>query len=215
MENLKTATDMLKICGRALENAEKRRNGDPNAPIDLIMSRPTPQVDQLMSVVAKFANDDEKFSESVRKEMKELLEARANNTWGTESCLPAMPAANEIVKPRSNAIVIEPDPNDLNTRGSNVGSGTNNVVLSNNARNTRNSALRGSEDLALTEEEMAFMNEHMAGNGSPGDSDLVGDRISISGDDEDDMPDEIRAAYEVFLQEQEDQQRRNGGNQAS
>jgi hypothetical protein len=60
-----------------------------------------------MSVVAKFANDDEKFSESVRKEMKELLEARANNTWGTESCLPAMPAANEIVKPRSNAIVIE------------------------------------------------------------------------------------------------------------
>ena len=62
---------------------------------------------QLMSVVAKFANDDEKFSESVRKEMKELLEARANNTWGTESCLPAMPAANEIVKPRSNAIVIE------------------------------------------------------------------------------------------------------------
>ena len=70
----------------------------------------------------------------------------------------------------------------MNTRGSNVGGGTNNVVISNNARNTRNSVLRGSEDLALTEEEMAFMNEHMAGNGSPGDSDLVGDRVSVPHD---------------------------------
>jgi hypothetical protein len=75
-------------------------------------------------------------------------------------------------------MLFQPDPNDLNTR-SNVSGGTNNVVLSNNARNTRNSALRGSEDLALTEEEMAFMNEHMAGNGSPGDSDIVGDRVSF------------------------------------
>ena len=34
-------------------------------------------------------------------------------------------------------------------------------------------------------------------------------QVSISGDDEDDMPDDIRAAYEVFLQEQEEQQRNN------
>ena len=40
------------------------------------MTRPTPKVDQLMSVVAKIGNDDEKFSDDVRKEMNELLEAR-------------------------------------------------------------------------------------------------------------------------------------------
>ena len=33
--------------------------------------------------------------------------------------------------------------------------------------------------------------------------------MSISGDDEDGMTEDIRAAYEVFLQEQEDQQRNN------
>ena len=31
--------------------------------------------------------------------------------------------------------------------------------------------------MALTEEEMAFMNEHLAGSSSPGDSDVVGDRV--------------------------------------
>ena len=97
----------FQICGRALENDEKRRIGDPNAPMDLIMTRPTPKVDQLLNFVVKFSNNDEKFSESVRREMKDLLEARKEGTWGTESCLPAMPAANEIVKPRSSAIVIE------------------------------------------------------------------------------------------------------------
>jgi hypothetical protein len=32
---------------------------------------------------------------------------RANGTWGTEMFLPMTPVANEVAKPRSNAIVIE------------------------------------------------------------------------------------------------------------
>ena len=72
---------------------------------------------------------------------------------------------------------MQPDPNDSNTRNN---SGSNNVVLSNNVRNSRNSgAISGSSDLALTEEEMAFMNEHMPSNSSPGDSEGVGDRVSL------------------------------------
>jgi hypothetical protein len=73
-------------------------------------------------------------------------------------------------------LVFQPDPNDCNTTRNN--SGSNNVVLSNNVRNSRNSAISGSSDLALTEEEMAFMNEHMPNNSSPGDSGSVGERVS-------------------------------------
>jgi hypothetical protein len=32
--------------------------------------------------------------------------------------------------------------------------------------------------MALTEEEIAFMNEHLGGSHSPGDPDLAGDRVS-------------------------------------
>ena len=65
----------------------------------------------------------------------------------------------------------QPDPNDAGSRN-NVSS----VVLSNNARNSRNNT---GNEMVLTEEEMAFMNEHLAGSSSPGDSDAVGDRVRL------------------------------------
>ena len=65
----------------------------------------------------------------------------------------------------------QPDPNDAGSRN-NVSS----VVLSNNARNSRNNT---GNEMVLTEEEMAFMNEHLAGSSSPGDSDTVGDRVRL------------------------------------
>jgi hypothetical protein len=67
--------------------------------------------------------------------------------------------------------VQQPDPNDASGRNN-----MSSVVLSNNARNSRNNT---GPEMVLTEEEMAFMNEHLAGSSSPGDSDVTGDRVSL------------------------------------
>jgi hypothetical protein len=60
---------------------------------------------------------------------------------------------------------LQPDPNDRITSRN-----TSGVILSNNTRNSRNNTGSG---MALTEEEMAFMNNHLEGS-----SDLSGDQVS-------------------------------------
>jgi hypothetical protein len=40
------------------------------------MARPTPKVDELMTIVAKIGGNSDQFAADVRAELKELLEAR-------------------------------------------------------------------------------------------------------------------------------------------
>lgn len=41
-------------------------------------SKPTPKLDQLIAIVSRISKDNEKFSDDVRKEMNDLIQAR----WG-------------------------------------------------------------------------------------------------------------------------------------
>ena len=41
-----------------------------------MQSQPTPKVDQLMAMVGKISKDSDKFSDDVRKEMNDLIQAR-------------------------------------------------------------------------------------------------------------------------------------------
>ena len=41
-----------------------------------LQSKPTPKVDQLMAMVGKISKDSDKFSDDVRKEMNDLIQAR-------------------------------------------------------------------------------------------------------------------------------------------
>jgi len=78
---------------------------------------------------------------------------------------------NKYSQTNVQKLISQPDPNDARLN-------SNNVVISNNARNKARNQGSG-PDMALTEEELAFMNEHMGGDNSPGDSEVVGGSVSV------------------------------------
>lgn len=219
--NLKVVADMLKVSGEALESDEKKGNS----------SGQCDNMERLMAAVQSISVE-ERSSDETKSTYSRLIEIRQNEWKVEESEKPqtfVIPEAKPTKK-GSNAIAIVQPPGEpaRNNKFSSGGGVTAAPVAPSPAAIPRTAGIPKnncaasltSDDQELTEEELRFMAEQMgddasecesgAGMGMVGpDGNDVGIISDIVGSD---MPDEVEAAFQQFLDEQiqQQQQQANG-----
>jgi len=220
--NLKAVADMLKVSGEALESDEKELGGGS-----------CENMDHLMAAVQSISLED-RVSEETKSLYSRLVEIRQSQWKVDDSEMPntfVIPEAKPTKK-GSNAIAIMAPPGEPSRNNKSAGavpsskgpansSSSHQEVAKNNAINAgsvpgQQPPALSSEDQELTEEELNFMAEQMGDTGS--EAGLVGptghtglDDPGLISDAGSDMPDEVEAAFQQFLDEQIQQQQNGGG----
>jgi len=201
--NLTTVVDMLKLVGKSLEEDEKEANDESSKQLQNLMDA--------IYLMSKNETDGCQYPANLRKLLAQLIEIRAAKWHIEESDRPTVfdipeargPAAstNLASGKRSNAIKIckppsgyteppEPRTNRGNHQNGKMG----------HQQNNKSSAQLPPDTPELTEAELRFMSEQMGDTDSEcmtagGESDIG----SVDGM----MPEDVEAAYQQFLDEQQ------------
>lgn len=207
--NLKVVADMLKVSGEALESDEKNAS-----------SGQCENMDRVMEAVQSISVEDRSSGET-KTLYSRLVEIRGAQWKVEDSEKPTtfvIPEAKPTKKGSNAIAIVQPpgEPARNNKAASAAAAPSTKTVPSQDAKNNAINASSSSAgqpeplsaaDQELTEEELRFMAEQMGDDasesgGPDGDVGLISDAGS-------DMPDEVEAAFQQFLDEQI-QQQQNG-----
>jgi len=205
--NLKVVADMLKVSGEALESDEKSGSTDGGCV----------NMDRVMEAVQSISVEDRCSSET-KSLYSRLVEIRADQWKVQDSEKPTtfvIPEAKPTKKGSNAIAIVQPPGEPARNNKASAAAPTPSVPsqdAKNNAINASSSAVHqplSAADQELTEEELRFMAEQMGDDASESGCGPGGD-VGLISDAGSDMPDEVEAAFQQFLDEQI-QQQQNGG----
>jgi len=205
--NLKVVADMLKVSGEALESDEKNASSGQCENMERVM-----EAVQSISVEDRCSGDTKSLYSrlvAIRQAQWKVEDSEKPTTFVIPEAKPTKKGSNAI------AIVQPPgEPARNNNKASAAAAAATAtttvtpVAASQDAKNNAiNAAASSAQEGELTEEELRFMAEQMGDDAS--ESGGPGGDVGLISDAGSDMPDEVEAAFQQFLDEQI-QQQQNG-----
>jgi len=205
--NLKVVADMLKVSGEALESDEKNASSGQCENMERVM-----EAVQSISVEDRCSGDTKSLYSrlvAIRQAQWKVEDSEKPTTFVIPEAKPTKKGSNAI------AIVQPPGEPARNNNKASVAAAAATatttvtpVAASQDAKNNAiNAAASSAQEGELTEEELRFMAEQMGDDAS--ESGGPGGDVGLISDAGSDMPDEVEAAFQQFLDEQI-QQQQNG-----